>query len=109
MKIRLREHAKFQADKMAKIALAATPRVQLDLYCVEPGQAQKVHSHDDAGQDLLRAGGRADASASAATRSRWRPARPSWRRRALAHGVVNDSGPPGCWCSCVVSPPPPHA
>ena len=53
MKIRLREHAKFQADKMAKIALAATPRVLLDLYALEPGQAQKVHSHDGAGQDLL--------------------------------------------------------
>ena len=33
MKIRLRDHAKFQADKMAKIALAATPRALLDLYC----------------------------------------------------------------------------
>jgi hypothetical protein len=31
MKIRLAEHAKFQADKMAKIALASTARAQLDL------------------------------------------------------------------------------
>jgi hypothetical protein len=34
MKIRPVEHAKFQADKMAKIALATTPRAQLDLYCL---------------------------------------------------------------------------
>ena len=47
MKIRLRERAKFQADKMAKIALAQTPRVLLDLYALEPGQSQKVHTHDD--------------------------------------------------------------
>ena len=47
MKLRLRERAKFQADKMAKIALAATPRVLLDLYALEPGQSQKVHTHDD--------------------------------------------------------------
>ena len=47
MKIRLADHARFQADRMAKIALAATPRAQLDLYCLAPGQSQKVHSHDD--------------------------------------------------------------
>ena len=47
MKIRVSEHAKFRPDKMAKIALAATPRVLLDLYALEPGQAQKVHTHDD--------------------------------------------------------------
>ncbi len=82
MKIRLREHAKFQADKMAKIALAATPRVLLDLYALEPGQAQKVHTHDDAGQDLRGARGPRPLHASAAPRRRWRRARPSWRRRA---------------------------
>ena len=47
MKIRLVERAKFQADRMAKIALAATPRAQLDLYCLEPGQSQNVHAHAD--------------------------------------------------------------
>ena len=47
MKIRPREHVRFQAYKMAKIALAATPRVLLDLYALEPGKAQKVHTHDD--------------------------------------------------------------
>jgi mannose-6-phosphate isomerase-like protein (cupin superfamily) len=47
MKIRPREHAKFSPDKMAKIALAATGRAQLDLYCLEPGQAQAPHAHAD--------------------------------------------------------------
>ena len=32
---------------MAKIALAATPRALLDLYCLAPGQAQKPHTHGD--------------------------------------------------------------
>ena len=49
MKIRLADRAKYQADKMTKIALASTPRAQADLYCLEPGQGQKVHAHD--GQD----------------------------------------------------------
>src|SRR3989442_10614625 len=47
MKIRVKDHVKFQADKMAKIALATTARAQLDLYCVAPGQAQTPHSHVD--------------------------------------------------------------
>ena len=47
MRIRVKDHVKFQSDKMAKIALATTVRAQLDLYCVAPGQAQKPHSHAD--------------------------------------------------------------
>ena len=47
MKIRVRDHVKLSEDKMAKIALAITPRSQLDLYCLAPGQAQKAHSHEE--------------------------------------------------------------
>jgi len=107
MKIRLREHAKFQPDKMAKIALAATPRVLLDLYALEPGQSQKVHAHD--GQDkiyvVLEGRGRitvggidevveaGEAVVAAA---------------GVPHGVVNDSGA-RLLMLVLVSPPPPHA
>jgi len=47
MKITISDHVTFQPDKMAKVALAATPRAQLDLYCLAPGQAQKPHTHPD--------------------------------------------------------------
>jgi mannose-6-phosphate isomerase-like protein (cupin superfamily) len=47
VKIRPRDHARFTPDKMAKIALATTTRGQLDLYCLEPGQEQKPHTHPD--------------------------------------------------------------
>ena len=46
MKITVSDHVTFQPNKLAKIALAATERFQLDLYCVGPGQAQKPHTHD---------------------------------------------------------------
>jgi quercetin dioxygenase-like cupin family protein len=107
MKIRLTEHAKFQADKMAKIALATTPRAQLDLYCLEPGQSQKVHSHAD--QDkvyvVLEGRGRftlgADEHALTAGEALVAAA-------GAPHGVTNDSGA-RLVLLVFVSPPPPHA
>jgi quercetin dioxygenase-like cupin family protein len=47
VKIRLRDHARWGDDKLQKIALATTPRVQIDLYCAAPGQSQKPHTHGD--------------------------------------------------------------
>ena len=107
MKIRLAEHAKFQADKMAKIALATTPRAQLDLYCLEPGQSQKVHSHDDQDKVYVVLEGRGRFTVGA-------------EQHALAageavvaaagapHGVTNDSGA-RLLLLVFVSPAPPHA
>jgi len=94
MKIRLRERAKFQPDKMAKIAL-------------EPGQSQKVHTHD--GQDkiyvVLEGRGRITVGAEDETLEAGEavvaPA-------GTAHGVANDSGA-RLLLLVLVSPPPPHA
>jgi mannose-6-phosphate isomerase-like protein (cupin superfamily) len=47
----LREARRFAAEKMVKAGLFATERLYYDLYCLEPGQAQKVHSH--AGSDKV--------------------------------------------------------
>lgn len=38
----------FSADKLRKHALFQTPRFFLDVYCLQPGQAQKPHAHPDA-------------------------------------------------------------
>jgi len=107
VKIRLRERAAFQADRMAKIALATTPRVQLDLYALEPGQAQKVHTHDDQdkvyvvleGRGRVTVGG--DEETLEAGEAIVAPA-------GAAHGVRNDSGA-RLLLLVLVSPPPPHA
>ena len=47
MKIRVRDHATLNPEKMARVALATTGRAQLDLYCLSPGQEQKPHTHPD--------------------------------------------------------------
>ncbi len=107
MKIRLADRAKYQPDKMAKIALASTPRAQVDLYCLEPGQSQKVHAHD--GQDkvyvVLEGRGRftldgADQALEAGEALVAAAGSP--------HGVVNDSGK-RLLLLVLMAPPPPHA
>ncbi len=49
--VRLRQHIAFDPTRAARHRLVATPRCQVDLYCLAPGQAQAVHTHAD--QDKL--------------------------------------------------------
>jgi mannose-6-phosphate isomerase-like protein (cupin superfamily) len=37
---------RFAAEKMQKMNLFETGRLYCDVYCLEPGQAQKVHAHE---------------------------------------------------------------
>lgn len=61
----LSELYQFSAEKMKKNSLFETSRVQCDVYCLEPGQEQKAHTHDDQdkiyvvleGQGLFSVGG----------------------------------------------------
>ena len=107
MKIRLRDRAAFQPDRMAKIALAATSRVLLDLYALEPGQSQKVHSHADQDKIYVVLEGRGRITVGAeqepveAGEAVVAPA-------GTAHGVANDSDA-RLLLLVLVSPPPPHA
>ena len=39
---------RFDAAKMQKLNLFETPRFFCDVYCLEPGQAQKPHRHEGA-------------------------------------------------------------
>ena len=45
------EKAAFRAEKMNKVNLFETPRMFCDIYCLEPGQSQRLHAHD--GQDKV--------------------------------------------------------
>jgi quercetin dioxygenase-like cupin family protein len=39
---------RFSAEKMQKVNLFETPRMFCDIYCLEPGQSQKLHAHTGA-------------------------------------------------------------
>jgi quercetin dioxygenase-like cupin family protein len=106
MKIRVKDHARFAPDRMAKIALATTERTQLDLYCVAAGQSQKAHTHEAQdkvyyvldGQGRFALGG--DEHHLSAGDALVAPA-------GVEHGLVND-GPERLLVLVVVTPPPPH-
>jgi mannose-6-phosphate isomerase-like protein (cupin superfamily) len=56
---RLGEARRFAPEKMVKAGLFATPRLFYDLYCLLPGQAQKVHEHAASDKVYLVVSGRA--------------------------------------------------
>ncbi len=43
----IKEAISFSEEKMKKNALFESPRLFYDLYCLLPGQSQKVHAHED--------------------------------------------------------------
>jgi mannose-6-phosphate isomerase-like protein (cupin superfamily) len=49
---------RFSREKMQKVALFDSPRCFCDLYCLEPGQDQRVHSHADSDKIYIVLAGR---------------------------------------------------
>jgi len=107
VKIRLRDHAQFSAARMAKITLGATARVHLDLYALEPGQLQKVHTHDDQDKVYVVLEGRGRFTVGAVEEV-LDVGEAIVAAAGAPHGVVNDSGA-RLLLLVLVSPPPPHA
>jgi mannose-6-phosphate isomerase-like protein (cupin superfamily) len=106
MKIRVKEHAKFSPNRMAKIALATTPRLQLDLYCLEPGQAQTPHAHADQDKIYLVLEGRGRVVLDG-REDTLEAGQAVVAGAGQAHGLTNVG--PGRLLALVVVVPPPHA
>ena len=106
MKIRVRDHVKIPAEKMARIGLSGTARTQLDLYCVAPGQAQTPHRHE--GEDkiyyVLEGAGRFSVGG---VEERLVAGVAIVAEAGTEHGLVNDSGEL-LLVLVVVAPPPAH-
>ena len=106
-KIRIQEHARFQPDRMAKIALGATERALVDLYCVAPGQSQKAHTHGDQDKVYVVLEGSVRITVGNDDET-FGPGEAVIARAGEVHGLVNDSQTPAVLL-VVVTPPPPHA
>ena len=107
MRIRVKDHVKLQADRMARIALATTERAQLDLYCVAPGQAQRPHTHGDQDKIYYVLEGRGRFIVGAETET-LEAGDATVARAGVEHGLLNEGTAP-LLVLVVVTPPPPHA
>lgn len=98
---------RFSADKMVKAGVFATPRLFYDLYCLEPGQAQKVHSHDASDKVYLVLEGRA-AIVVGAEETELAPGQAVLAAAGVPHGARNPTAERAVLL-VVTSPPPGHA
>ena len=81
---------RFSPEKLSKNNLFETAQMFCDVYCLEPGQEQKPHSHDDAtkfyyvleGQGLFLVG---------ENERQLGPGELAWSAPGEAHGVRNTS------------------
>ena len=81
---------RFSPDKMVKANVFATDRLFYDIYCLEPGQAQKVHSHAGSDKVYLVLSGRAMVTVGAEQRELG-PQEAVLAAAGEPHGVRNDS------------------
>ncbi len=106
-RIRLADRAAFQEGKMARHRLAATARLQTDLYCLRPGQAQAAHVHAE--QDKLYVGIEGRSLIRVGPEVEWlEPGMLVVAPAGAEHGLENPTPDP-CVVLVVVAPPPPHA
>ncbi|MCE9593208.1 MAG: cupin domain-containing protein [Planctomycetes bacterium] len=80
----------FAGDKLAKHNLFETAQMFCDVYCLEPGQAQKPHAHAGATKFYFVLDGRGTFSVGDATRELG-PGELAWSEPGESHGVANTS------------------
>lgn len=79
---------RFSPEKMQKVNLFATTELFLDVYCFEPGQAQKVHVHEKSAKYYVVLEGRARFEVGGEAKSLG-PGQAVLARAGEPHGVQN--------------------
>ena len=79
---------RFDADQMQKVGLFETSQMFCDVYCLEPGQAQKVHAHPGATKFYYVIEGEGTFTLGDATRTLG-PGSLAWSAPDEPHGVEN--------------------
>jgi quercetin dioxygenase-like cupin family protein len=80
----------FAPEKLAKHSLFETEQMFCDVYCLEPGQAQKVHAHAGATKLYYVLEGRATLTCGDETHELG-PGGLAWSPPGEPHGVANSS------------------
>lgn len=81
---------RFDASKMQKLNIFETPQIFCDIYCLEPGQSQKVHAHPGATKFYFVLEGEATITIGSQTRTLSR-GEIAWSLPDEPHGVENTS------------------
>lgn len=97
---------RFSADKMVKVNLFDSPNMFADVYCLEPGQSQKPHSHAGADKLYYVLEGRGVFQVGA-EKAEWGPGTLVPAPSGEEHGVENP-GPGRLTLLVVMSPNPNH-
>lgn len=90
MFLNLDERVSFSPQKLNKVALCESERLLFDLYCLEPGQAQKVHAHDGIDKVYVVLSGRPTVQLGEQGRT-LQPGQAAYAPAGLPHGVRNET------------------
>ncbi|HEY3129829.1 MAG TPA: cupin domain-containing protein [Acidobacteriota bacterium] len=82
--------AEFQGDKLRKKNLFSSRRMFFDIYCLEPGQEQSLHSHTDNDKIYLVLQGQAEVTLGA-ERTTLHPYEAAVASAGMTHGIANRS------------------
>jgi len=84
------EHEQFSPEKLRKTNIFESPQMFCDTYCLEPGQAQKVHAHEGATKFYYVLAGCPTVTIGEERRG-LSPGEIAWSFAGEPHGVVNES------------------
>ena len=85
------EKTQFQESKLSKVNLCESARMFCDVYCLEPGQEQRLHTHEDADKIYIALSGRPIVIIGEEHRF-LTPLEGAWAPAGAPHGVRNESG-----------------
>jgi mannose-6-phosphate isomerase-like protein (cupin superfamily) len=101
---RLADARQFKPEKLVKSSLFETERFFYDLYCLLPGQSQRVHSHGNSDKVYLVMSGKAVVTVGT-EEAELGPEEAVLCPAGVPHGVKND-GPDPATLLVVAAPPP---
>jgi mannose-6-phosphate isomerase-like protein (cupin superfamily) len=89
----LLEHKRFDSEKYQKVLLLESPQSALDIYCLMPGQGQKLHAHQGTDKYYLIWEGRATVQIGDEIRELG-PGDAALAKADVPHAITNNSGEP---------------